>query len=63
MESFPKLERMPTPCRSTTLRAETTISKRRVTAPIRHLLQLPTRGTSAFGALYIQRNTNNKDKQ
>ena len=42
---------MPTLCRSATLPAETTISKWRVIATIRQLLQLPTGGTSAFGGL------------
>ena len=51
MENSPKLESMPTLCRSATLPAETTISKWRVTATIRQLLQLPTGGTSAFGGL------------
>ena len=51
MENSPKLERMPTLCRSATLLAETTISKWRVTATIRQLLQLPTGRTSAFGSL------------
>ena len=51
MENAPKLESMPTLCRSATLPAETTISKWRVTATIRQLLQLLTGGTSAFGGL------------
>ena len=38
MENSPKLESMPTLCRSATLLAETTISKWRVTATIRQLL-------------------------
>ena len=41
----------PTLCRSTTLTAETAISKWRVTTTIRQLLQLPTGGTPAFGVL------------
>ena len=48
-ENSPKLESMPTLCRSATLPAETTISKWRVTAIIRQFLQLPTGGTLAFG--------------
>ena len=51
MENSPKLESLPTLCRSATLPPETTISKWRVTPTIRQLLQLPTRGTSAFGGL------------
>ena len=51
MENSPKLESMPTLCRSATLPAETTISKWRVTATIRQLLQLLTGGTLAFGGL------------
>ena len=51
MENSSKLESMPTLRRSTTLPAETTISKWRVTATIRLLLQLPSGGTSAFGDL------------
>ena len=51
MENSPKLERMPTVCRSATLPAETTISKWRVMATIKHLLQLLTGRTSAFGSL------------
>ena len=46
---LPNLRRMPTLCRSATLPAKTTISKWRVTATIRQLLQLPIGGTSAFG--------------
>ena len=42
---------MPTLCRTATLVAKTTISKWRVVATIRQLLQLPTRGKSAFGGL------------
>ena len=53
MENSPKLESMPTLCRSATLPAETTISKWRVMATIRQLLQLPTGGTSAFGGLRV----------
>ena len=49
MENSPKLESMPTLCRSANLPAETTISKWRVMVTIRQLLQLPTEGTSAFG--------------
>ena len=51
MENSPKLESMPTLCRSATLPQETTISKWRVAATIRQLLQLPTGGASAFGGL------------
>ena len=51
MENSPKLESMPTLCRSAILPAKTTISKWRVTATIRQRLQLPTEGTSAFGDL------------
>ena len=51
VENSPKLESMPTLCRSATSPAETTISKWRVTATVRQLLQLPTGGTSAFGGL------------
>ena len=51
MEISPKLERMPTLCSSASLPAETTISKWRVVATIRQLLQLPTGGTSVFGGL------------
>ena len=48
METPPKLESMPILCRSVTLPAKTTISKWRVTATIRQLLQLPTGGASAY---------------
>ena len=51
MENSLKHENMPTLCRSTTLLAEATITKWRVMATIRQLLQLPTGGTSAFGNL------------
>ena len=54
MENSPKLERMPTLCRSATLPPETTISKWGVTATIRQLLQLPTQGTSIIDlSIYI----------
>ena len=52
-ENSPKLECMPTLCRSATLSKETTNSKWRVTTTIRPLLQLPTRGTSTFGGLRV----------
>ena len=51
MENSLKLESMPTLCRSVTLPAETTISKWRVTATIRQLLQLSIGETSAFRGL------------
>ena len=51
MENSPKLESMPTLCTSATLPPETTISKWRVAATTRKLLQLPTGGTSAFRGL------------
>ena len=51
MEKSPKLESMPTLCRSATLPAETTISKWRVTVTIRQRLHLPTGGPSAFGGI------------
>ena len=64
MENFPKLGSMPTLCRSATLLAETTISKWKVAATIRQLLQLPTRGTSAFWGLRVKReNVNVEDAQ